>query len=166
MNAVCQKKGFPFVEYLLKIGSDIDAVNNNNQTAIMMACHWKRKAMIKLLLSYYPDLNIMGGQKTHHLTALSSCLFKNHYDIAKILLFRGADPNLVRKSEFIKFLDEDHRKKIKEFLRPYIRWQKGRKTIALCRKFFRENQHMDHPHVKIMGKLSFLKYRMIFVEFL
>ena len=63
MHAVSKKYGYPFVEYLLKIGCDIDAVDNHNRSAIMLACHWHRNKIAHLILDYNPDLNFVASKR-------------------------------------------------------------------------------------------------------
>ena len=86
--------------------------------------------------------------------------------MAKKLLFKGASGKIALECSFFKFYQDEDLAKIKEFLKPYIRWQEGQSRIALFRKFYKEKRFSDHKDVKLVGKLSYLKFRMIMKEYL
>jgi ankyrin repeat protein len=76
------------VELLLKLGADINGVNNDNETALYRASMWGRADMVKLLLVHKADVN--AGAKSGRSPALEVAALNAHAAAVELLLAHGA----------------------------------------------------------------------------
>jgi ankyrin repeat protein len=70
------------VEFLLQCGADLNAVNNNGQSALMMACMSNHKDIVALLLANDADVN---ARDQLGRTALAWALRRQHHEIVELL---------------------------------------------------------------------------------
>jgi ankyrin repeat protein len=104
---------------LLKVGADVNAVDREDRSALMVACVYGYEDVVESLLAYDPDLDMSSKHETaltiaascHHLGILTalfhhgakfdrqhwwtllSAVSGGHLEVAKLLLEHGADPN-------------------------------------------------------------------------
>jgi len=76
---------------LILVGADVNAINNDYETALMLAVYKNYKDIVKLLLNKGANPNIQDRVGN---TALMFAVNKGYKDIVKLLLNKGADPNL------------------------------------------------------------------------
>jgi len=76
---------------LILVGADVNAINNDYETALMLAVYKNYKDIVKLLLNKGANPNIQDKVGN---TALMFAVNKGYKDIVKLLLNKGADPNL------------------------------------------------------------------------
>jgi len=92
----CELGNFDFAEYLLEKGVDInarstDAYDNGlGFTALHWACEKGNVALVSFLIAHGADVTL---RTLHGYTPLQIACIQNNYDIAKSLLFAGADVN-------------------------------------------------------------------------
>ena len=87
------------LQAIISHGSDVNAVNKDNVTALMIACEKKNTDAINVLLNAGADANIVdvndvNAIKMKNVTALMVACHKGNTDEIKILLNAGADPNI------------------------------------------------------------------------
>ena len=86
------------VKRLLKVGSDVNRKSGIFGTALYAACQWENLDVVNSLLEHHADPNIQGcglSDTVLQLVCRSQWFATNVcYDIAKVLLHYGADPNL------------------------------------------------------------------------
>ena len=76
---------------LLDNGADVNAQNDNKQSALGLAVEDKSPEMVKLLLAHKPQVDILDQSGW---TPLQWAVSEQHPEIAGLLLDAGADPNL------------------------------------------------------------------------
>lgn len=76
---------------LLDAGVDPAQKNELGDNALHLAAKWNKKELLALILNYPIDLNIIGQDG---FTAVNYAAAFGNYDIAKILLSKGADPDI------------------------------------------------------------------------
>ena len=81
------------VEALIKEGIDVNAKDNDEETALMFASYWGHTGIVKLLLKNGADVSINAESKHSKATALSLASEKGRIEIVKLLLKNGADVN-------------------------------------------------------------------------
>jgi hypothetical protein len=75
------------LQYLLdQVGVDINAVDENGNTALHIVCKMNLLEALPILLYFKPDLDVVN---TLGYTPLAICVKMNHYKIAKLLLKRS-----------------------------------------------------------------------------
>ncbi len=86
-----------YVKWLLKNGIDPNVGDNHNNYPILCLFHEYpkiRKKLIKLLIKYKVDVNIIGTYNHHSKNSpLGIAVAKSDVKIVKLLLLNGADPN-------------------------------------------------------------------------
>ncbi len=122
----------PFLEYLIKKGAKVNLSDRNGSTALFKACFSGNKQAVEVLLeSKEIEIEKEYRQFAFKMNALTVSIHEDHYNIAKMLLHRGADPF---KAEVI-LLSEDqlYRKsyceKYKKLIDFYKRWHSAKKQI-------------------------------------
>jgi len=82
---VCTNPNSPpdMVNYLLKNGANVDAMNRNGETALLLAAAMGNDKKVKILLEYDPDVN---GRDIRGNTALSLASQYGHADVVRRLL--------------------------------------------------------------------------------
>ena len=76
---------------LIKKGADVNAITNNNETALHIASSKKKHEIVSILLEQKIDLN--KKTKAFGLTALHNACWKGDSVIVKMLIEKGADVN-------------------------------------------------------------------------
>jgi len=124
-----------FTEYLLEKGADVNLVGLQGYNALFTAVYWNSKKTVKLLLSTCPKINIDESNQAFgfKLNPISAAIYKDHYEIAKTLLYYDSDPlkaekHIIETNELIKAYVE----KYSELIEFYKRWHKGKKQILLA----------------------------------
>ncbi|KAJ5219390.1 uncharacterized protein N7498_001489 [Penicillium cinerascens] len=84
MGEVCS------VKYALDKGADVNTMNSQGQTALMVAVSYGHEDVISLLLEYGAKMDKIG---THGETALGVAALRGFDDIAQLLLVHGTNPN-------------------------------------------------------------------------
>lgn len=88
----------------INLGSDINHIQSDDMTPLMMAIQYRQYRHVKLLIRYKVDINYAGATGTHHCLKLALQRYANaieHYNITSSFL--NAD-NVVRSSKCIKLL--------------------------------------------------------------
>ncbi len=75
---------------LVDTGADVNAVEGNHDTALVVASSRGHYAIVELLIDAGADVNVMGA---YHSTALLVASFHGHYTIVELLIGAGADVN-------------------------------------------------------------------------
>jgi len=141
---------YVFTEYLVNNGADINAIGEKGFTAVFLAAYYNRKKTLKLLLSKRPNNidkeNIAFGFDLNPVTAT---VFKDFYEIGKMLMYAGADPYKAEKIMLSneKIFKELYSQKYKELLEFYKRWHKGKKQFLLA-FYFSKNRTDEQQAVK------------------
>jgi len=47
----------PMIEFLIKIGSEVNQADKGGRSAFLMACHWDLKLIVKFLLQHNADID-------------------------------------------------------------------------------------------------------------
>ena len=79
------------LETIIKHGTDVNATNNNNQSALMIACYTGNIDAINVLLRAEADPNIIDKISG---PALRIACYRGDIDAINVLLHAGADPNI------------------------------------------------------------------------
>ncbi|KAJ5782298.1 hypothetical protein N7457_004072 [Penicillium paradoxum] len=89
----------PTVQILLQKGADVDAQNNEGQTALMAAVSFGHEAIVRLLIEYGADMNklTLKGE-----SALSTAASRGFERIVRILIASGANIDLGRQMVVVK----------------------------------------------------------------
>lgn len=72
----------------LTAGADVDALDRYGQTALMLAAHGGRLALVELLIEAGADLN---ATAKYRLSALMLAIIAGHAEVARRLIRAGAD---------------------------------------------------------------------------
>lgn len=101
--AAIQNRMYNQLKHVLDMGADIEEKNKFEDTPLIFAIYQNDDKLVKLLLEYGANPNVMDGDKVkgHELySALSKVAVTNRISTVKLLLEHGADVNLQRnKSE-------------------------------------------------------------------
>nr|OQO18142.1 hypothetical protein B0A51_14734 [Rachicladosporium sp. CCFEE 5018] len=94
LHQACLADDIEMVHFLLAAGADINQQNTYKSTPIMYAARYASAEIVRLLLSYNPDLRItsMIGTNVLHWTMLP--FRKESMPILQLLLEAGANPNM------------------------------------------------------------------------
>ncbi len=88
----CAEKGdIEAAKLFISEGININALDNEGQTALMRASLFGHTKMVKLLLDHGADIKIRN--KETHSTALMEAVAGNHVDVIRLLDQNGADVN-------------------------------------------------------------------------
>ena len=49
---------FPFIEFLLENGADVNRQDKSGRTALLMVCYWGNNDLVDLLLKYKANMDI------------------------------------------------------------------------------------------------------------
>ena len=88
LNA-CVNGRIEIAEFLIKKGADIEAVDKDDSTSLVIACENGHIDIVKLLLKNGADIN----GATLRATPLAAACYNRHIEIVKLLIDRGADIN-------------------------------------------------------------------------
>mmetsp|Transcript_24750 Transcript_24750/g.21935 ORF Transcript_24750/g.21935 Transcript_24750/m.21935 type:complete len:110 (-) Transcript_24750:269-598(-) len=104
-------------------------------TALFKACYWGEADAVRVLLSKKNcDKEHENQAFNFVLTPLTAALFKNHLEIAKMLLWAGADPFKAEKLMFMKYkvFRDNFKGDFERLFEFYKRWHKGKKQILFA----------------------------------
>lgn len=87
-----EKNNIEDVKGLLSKGANVNVSNNNMETPLYHAVYAKDVALIKLLLSYQPNINVSEEWYGHSI--LDQAVHQDTIEIATLLLEAGADINI------------------------------------------------------------------------
>ncbi len=85
------------VRSLLENGADINAKDEQGQTALMNASHAGQLELVRLLVEHGADLNTTAK---FNLSALMLALIAHHTEVARILIEAAADVNMQSGGDF------------------------------------------------------------------
>lgn len=140
-----------FTKYLLQKGANVNAVDNRGMDALFKATYWGEKETVKLLVKRKDvDINRENRAFDFILSPLVAAIFKNHYEVAKILLYNGADPEKAEKiiSMEYRILRDSFQEKYQRILDFYKRWNKGKKQVLLSYEFSKQRQCFEQSSEK------------------
>jgi len=125
---------FMFTQFLLEKGADINTVGQQGYNALFAAVYWNSIETVKLLLSTKKaNLDESNEAFGFKLNPVSAAIYKDHYEIAKLLLYHGADPFKAERFIIeIEVISKAYTEKYSELLEFYKRWHKGKKQILLA----------------------------------
>lgn len=83
------------IEALLKQGADVNAKDDNGESALLFAAKNGQTEMVQLLLIKGANVNLKTPKRT---TALMVAVYKCHKDVVEVLLAQGADVNSRNRS--------------------------------------------------------------------
>lgn len=86
------QKRFQCLKYLLDSHANIESVSKIKETALMFACKMQEIDFVSELLEHTKDLNCYDSEQK---TALFYAVADNRYEIANLLIERGADVNWI-----------------------------------------------------------------------
>ena len=94
--AVRQGCSTEVVQAIIDHGADVNATNNENQTALQMACIYKHEGAINVLLNTNADLNITDtyGETCLHTAVRQGCSI----EVVQAIIDHGADVNATNKN--------------------------------------------------------------------
>ena len=119
------------VQLLLDEGADVNVIgSNNNLSTLQWALNGKNRTdLVKMLFKTNPNLDVTHSDSRGD-TALHLALAQSNFEVAKILLDKGADPDVTnRKGEKVWYYGS--KEKNKKFLEDYI----SRKKLGSFGKF-------------------------------
>lgn len=92
LHYVIHEHVYDFIPYLISDGIDIDAQDDNGQSALHSAVEWNDLEATRILLNFNPNINIMNK---YNETPLYIAIRKDNLEIVKLLLEHNALPNIV-----------------------------------------------------------------------
>ena len=106
------------LELLIALGADVNHVDTNGRTALMLCITLHRHDAIAILLQHYADINIVDHFEWNAL--MFSCYY-NNYSITERLLKYGADAAFVASNgnSALKIAQKRHNKQIIRLLNSY-----------------------------------------------
>lgn len=87
MTACSRYCGEDIIRSLLEHGTEVNAVNEDGKTALMIACDNGFIRIVKLLMDYGAEINVISKSGK---TALTKTVYKMRLDVVKLLIDRGA----------------------------------------------------------------------------
>lgn len=154
MHAADDDDKLVFTEYLLAHGADVNAVNNKGFTAVFQAAYWNSKETVKVLVKVKKiELDAENKVFGFPLSPLTGAIFKDHYEVAKQLLYRGASPykaeKIIQGSKDI--FKNAYNEKYQNLIEFYKRWHEGKKNIVIA-LYLREHK-TDEQQIEEKVKL-------------
>ena len=106
------------LKLLIELGAEINYLDTNGRTPLMIASSLGRYEAVEILLNNYAKINLLDN---FGWSALMLGVYYNHYNVAELLLATGADPNLhsPQKLNALKIAKEHKREKIALLLLKY-----------------------------------------------
>ena len=98
LERAAENASLAMVELLLDGGADARAARTSGLTPLMTAARTGDAAIVEALLDHGADVNAVTAETWS--TALMWALAAPHHDVARLLLARGADPNLETSAGF------------------------------------------------------------------
>ena len=87
----CRTGDIPRIEELYKLQPEsINSINKNGHTPLILACYRNQVLAVKKLLELGAEIDYQSGDGT----ALLGATYQNNYDVIKLLLDDGANPNI------------------------------------------------------------------------
>jgi ankyrin repeat protein len=83
------------VRMLLKAGADVDRKSSDGNTPIIAATLMHRTDVVRVLLSYHPDLSIWNREGR---VSLGIAVEEGFKDVVAMMLDAGADPNVMDRN--------------------------------------------------------------------
>ena len=78
------------IEYLVDLGEDPHIVNHQGDTLLIKACRSANIDLIRLALSFKPDMDAMN--QAGETALMIACRYHDDGSVAKLLIRHGADP--------------------------------------------------------------------------
>jgi len=109
------KKNLQHTHLLLQLGANVNHLDINGRTPLMLACSMGRLESIKMLLNNYADINKVDN---FGWSALMFGVYYNHYDTVSFLLENDVDPNFTSTQGLsaLKIAQEHKRTKMERLL--------------------------------------------------
>ncbi|MEL7497078.1 MAG: ankyrin repeat domain-containing protein [Planctomycetota bacterium] len=85
------------VELMIKKGAKLSVANRQQQTALHLACQSNRDTVVRAVIERFSDVNIADANGQ---TPLVQAIIRQNVSITKLLLSRGANPNLINQSSY------------------------------------------------------------------
>jgi ankyrin repeat protein len=146
MHAVVDDDCMLFTQHLLIKGSDLNATDKHGMTAIFKAVYWgEEKSVILLLSKKNVDLELTNRAFKFELNPLAASIFKNHMNIAKHLLAKGADPYKAEKliAKNYNIFKDFYGQEAQALIDFYKRWHR-KKLMAFVRHLAITNQKKNY----------------------
>jgi len=176
IHSVVDDDNILFTQHLLIKGADINAADKHGMTAVFRAAYWgEEKSLLLLLSKKKVDLEATNNAFKFDLNPLVASIFKNHHNIAKILLHKGADPFHAEKliAKNYNIFKDFYAETYQELLDFYKRWHKGKKQFIFAKylaeksralPYFNGRKHQDLGfHVELLNSNCF---KIILTEYL
>ena len=106
------------IRLLLQLGADVNHLDINGRTPLMLAASMGRLSAVKILISNYASTDIFDN---FGWSALMFGVYYNHFDTVIFMLDNGADPNLISQQGItaLKIAQEHKRHKMIDLLLEY-----------------------------------------------
>jgi len=175
MHSVVDDDCMQFTQHLLIKGADLNAIDKHGMTALFKAAYWgEEKSLIVLLSKKNIDLEATNKAFNFELNPLAASIFKNHVNITKLLLIKGADPFHAEKliAKNYNIFKDFYGEEAQQLLDFYKRWYKGKIGFAFAKYVSLNLQKQSQFHGKKANSLfrvDLLKphfYKIIITEYL
>ncbi len=115
VTKVQDKSNSEHVRLLLKLGANVNYIDINGRTPLMLAASMGRLSSIKILMENYASHDIID---TFGWSALMFSVYYNHVDVVNFMLKNGVDPNLTSEQGLsaLKIAQEHKRLKMVDIL--------------------------------------------------